>query len=98
MGLDPNQRAYDARIGVRREGMSMASSDILRGTVSGVWIAVGSILLLCGIACLASMAAGGSFVGTSIAWCGGICAILGVVFTGAGAALYYALGAKARTL
>jgi hypothetical protein len=65
--------------------MDGASSDILRATVSGIWTALGSIVLLCGVGCLIAFAAGSE----GILWCGVGCALAGPALVGAGVAVYY---------
>jgi len=62
---------------------------MLRATVSGVWIALGSILLVCGISCLTGFAVGFGFDDTSILGCGTACTIVGSIMIGSGAVLYY---------
>ena len=70
--------------------MSDSSSDILRAVVSGIWIGLGSIVLLCGVGCLIGSAAGAE----DILWCGVGCALGGPALIGAGAAWYYVLRPK----
>ncbi len=65
--------------------MNDASGDILRATMSGIWIALGSIVLLCGVGCLIASAAGAE----GILWCGVGCALGGPTLIGAGVAWYY---------
>ncbi len=65
--------------------MNDASGDILRATMSGIWIALGSIVLLCGVGCLIASAAGAE----GILWCGVGCALVGPTLVGAGVAWYY---------
>ncbi len=67
--------------------MNDASGDILRATVGGIWIALGSIVLLCGAGCLIASAAGTE----DILWCGVGCALGGPMLVGAGVASYYVL-------
>jgi hypothetical protein len=70
--------------------MSDASREILRATVSGIWTALGAIVLLCGAGCLIALAAGAD----DILWCGVGCALGGSVLIGAGVAWYYAFRPK----
>ena len=65
--------------------MNNASGDILRATISGIWIALGSIVLLCGVGCLIAFAAGNS----EMLWCGVGCVLGGPTLVGAGVAWYY---------
>jgi cbb3-type cytochrome oxidase subunit 3 len=63
-----------------------ASRDILRATISGIWTALGSIVLLCGVGCLIAFAAGAE----GILWCGVGCVLGGSTLIGAGVVWYYA--------
>ena len=65
--------------------MNDSSGDILRATISGIWIALGSIVLLCGVGCLICLATGCE----DILWCGVGCSIGGPMLVGAGVAWYY---------
>ncbi len=70
--------------------------EILRSTISGVWVALGSIALTCGIVCLAGSAFGWEIEGTPLIQCGGICGLVGLVLIAAGAVLF--LGFRPRGL
>ncbi len=65
--------------------MNQPGSEIFRATISGIWVALGSSVLVCGVACLIATAAGN----TSILWCGVGCALGGPAMIGAGMAWYY---------
>ena len=65
--------------------MNEAGSEIFRSTISAIWIALGSIILVCGVGCLIAAAVGN----TEILWGGVGCAGGGPVLIGAGAAWYY---------
>ena len=75
--------------------MTEASRDILRATITGIWTALGAIILVCGAGCLIALAAGAD----DILWCGVGCALGGSALIAAGVAWYYALRPrKARSL
>ncbi len=65
--------------------MNEPSDAIFRATISGIWIAIGSVILVCGAGCLIAVAAGNS----SILWCGVGCGVGGPALIGAGVAWYY---------
>ncbi len=70
--------------------MNDAGGDVLRATIGGIWIALGSIVLLCGVGCLIASAAGSE----DILWCGVGCALGGPTLIGAGVATYYLFSPK----
>ena len=65
--------------------MNNSGSDILRGVIGGIWIALGSLVLVCGAGCLIAYAAGND----ELLWCGVGCVLGGPTLIGAGAAMYY---------
>ena len=69
--------------------MSTGTNEIFRATISGVWVALGSIALTCGLICLVGFTAGWEFENTPIIQCGGICGFVGMVLIAAGAALHF---------
>ncbi len=68
--------------------MNDTSRDIFRATISGIWVALGFIVLVCAVACLIATAAGAD----NILWCGVGCALAGSALVGAGVAWYYIVG------
>ncbi len=66
--------------------MNEAGSEIFRATISGIWTALGSIILVCGVGCLIASAAGAE----GILWCGVGCALGGPTLGGAGVVGDYA--------
>ena len=70
--------------------MNNASSDVLRATISGIWIGLGSIVLLCGAGCLIALAAGSE----DILWCGIGCVLGGPAMVGAGVGWYRLSGPR----
>ena len=71
--------------------MNPTSGHIFGATISGVWVAVGIPLILCGAICLVGIAAGWGNWGTSTLSCGGACAVVGAALVAAGALLMYFL-------
>ena len=54
-------------------------SDIMKGGVSAILIAVGYVLLWCGIFCLIGSATGMADKPTEILWCGWGCLVMGAI-------------------
>ncbi len=69
-------------------------SDIMKGGVSAILIAVGYVLLWCGIFCLIGSATGMADEPTEILWCGWGCAALGAIQLVSGIAWYYTVKPK----
>ncbi len=70
--------------------------DIMKGGISAILIAVGYIVLLCGIVCLI-MSATGSMMSdgpTNILWCGVSCVVFAVILMGSGIGWYYIVKPK----
>ncbi len=65
--------------------MNNASGDVLRATIGGIWIGLGSIVLLCGAGCLIALAAGAG----DVLWCGIGCVLGGPAMIGAGIGSYH---------
>ncbi len=65
--------------------MNETSGEIFRATVSGIWIAIGSVILVCAVGCFIALAAGNS----SILWCAVGCGAGGPALISAGVAWYY---------
>jgi hypothetical protein len=76
--------------------MNNTSVDVFRATISGIWMAIGSLILLCGVGCLIGYAVGGDTDGTSLVWCGVGCALGGPALIGAGVAAYYLFRPRSR--
>ena len=70
--------------------MNNASTEVFRATISGIWIGLGTIILVCGAGCLIATAAGND----STLWCGVSCVAGGPALIGAGFAAYYLFGLK----
>ncbi len=70
--------------------------DVMKGSISGILIAFGYILLLCGIFCLIWSATGTS-AGTTFSpfGCGMGCAVAAAILMGSGIGWYYIVKPKA---
>ena len=76
--------------------------DIMKGGISAILIAVGYVVLWCGILCLIWSATGmgngmgnGMTDGQGILWCGVSCLVFTVIMIGSGIAWYYIVKPKA---
>ncbi len=69
--------------------------DIMKGGISAILIAVGYLLLWCGIFCLIGSATGMADEPTNILWCGVMCLVFTVILMGSGIAWYYIVKPKA---
>ncbi len=67
--------------------------DITKGGISAILIAVGYVLLWCGIFCLIGSATG--MAEEDMLWCGVGCVVLGAIQIGSGIAWYYIVKPKA---
>ncbi len=76
--------------------MNNSISDIMKGSVSAILIALGYVLLWCGIFCLIGSAVGMTMNGesTTILWCGVGCLVMGAIQIGSGVAWYYIVKPK----
>ncbi len=68
--------------------------DIMKGGISAILIALGYVLLWCGIFCLIGSATGMAN-GQGILWCGVACVVFATILTGSGIAWYYIVKPKA---
>ncbi len=71
--------------------------DIMKGGISAILIALGYVLLWCGIVCLIMSATGmgnGMPNGQGILWCGVSCLIFSAILMGSGIAWYYIVKPK----
>ena len=66
----------------------------MKGGISAILIAVGYIVLLCGIFCLIGSATGMADGPTGILWCGVSCVVLAAILMGSGIAWYYIVKPK----
>ncbi len=72
--------------------------DIMKGGISAILIAVGYVVLWCGILCLIWSAVGmstGMSNGQGILWCGVSCLVFAAILMGSGIAWYYIVKPKA---
>ena len=70
-------------------------SDIMKGGISAILIAVGYVVLWCGILCLISTAFNGQMAnGQGILWCGVSCVVFAAILIGSGVAWYYIVKPK----
>ncbi len=67
-------------------------SDIMKGGISAILIAVGYVLLWCGVFCLIGSATG--MAEEDMLWCGVGCVVLGAIQMGSGIAWYYIVKPK----
>ncbi len=65
----------------------------MKGGISAILIAVGYVLLWCGIFCLIGSATG--MAEEDMLWCGVGCVVLGAIQMGSGIAWYYIVKPKA---
>ncbi len=70
-------------------------SDIMKGGISAILIALGYVLVWCGIFCLIGSATGMADEPTEMLWCGVGCMVLGAIQMGSGIAWYYIVKPKA---
>ena len=69
--------------------------DIMKGGISAILIAVGYVVLWCGVICLIMSATGMADEPTSILWCGVACVVFAAILTGSGIGWYYIVKPKA---
>ena len=69
--------------------------DIMKGGISAILIAVGYVVLWCGIICLIMSATGMAGGPTSILWCGVGCLVFAAILMGSGIGWYYIVKPKA---
>ncbi len=69
--------------------------DIMKGGISAILIAVGYVVLVCGVACLIGAAIGMADETTYILECGGMCVVVAAIMIGSGVAWYYIVKPKA---
>ncbi len=71
--------------------------DIMKGGISAILIALGYVVLWCGIICLIWSATGGMMAGgpTNILWCGVSCVVFAAILMGSGIGWYYIVKPKA---
>ncbi len=67
----------------------------MKGGISAILIAVGYVVLWCGIFCLIWSATGMADMPTSILWCGAACLVFAAILIGSGVAWYYIVKPKA---
>jgi hypothetical protein len=84
---------------IKKEVDMNSIGDIMKGGISAILIAVGYIVLLCGIVCLIWSATGGMMAemgnGQGILWCGVSCVVFAAILIGSGVAWYYIVKPKA---
>jgi hypothetical protein len=68
--------------------------DIMKGGISAILIALGYVVLWCGMICLIMSAAGMADQPTDIRWCGVGCLVFTVILMGSGIAWYYIVKPK----
>ncbi len=70
--------------------------DIMKGGISAILIAVGYVVLWCGILCLIGFATGMTMNGepTNMLWCGVSCVVFAVILMGSGIGWYYIVKPK----
>ena len=69
--------------------------NIMKGGISAILIAVGYLVLLCGIICLIMAGTGMADMPTSILWCGVGCLVFAAILMGSGIGWYYIVKPKA---
>ncbi len=69
--------------------------DIMKGGISAILIAVGYVVLWCGIICLIMSATGMADQPTSMLQCSIGCLVFAVILMGSGVAWYYIVKPKA---
>ena len=70
--------------------------NIMKGGISAILIALGYVLLLCGIFCLIGTTFNGQMAnGEWMLWCGVSCVVFGAIQMGSGVAWYYIVKPKA---
>ncbi len=72
-------------------------SDIMKGGISAILIALGYVVLWCGIVCLIMSATGGTMNDDprGLLWCGVGCLVFAAILMGSGIAWYYTVKPKA---
>ena len=69
--------------------------DIMKGGISAILIAVGYVVLWCGILCLIWLATGTTDEPTQMLWCGVSCLVFAAILMDSGIAWYYIVKPKA---
>jgi len=71
-------------------------AEIMKGGISAILIALGYVILWCGIFCLIGHAVGGTMTGGpgNMLWCGMGCLVFGPILIGSGVAWYYIVRPK----
>ncbi len=69
--------------------------DVMKGGISAILIALGYVVLWCGIVCLILSATGMADEPTMILWCGVSCLVFAAILMGSGVAWYYIVKPKA---
>ncbi len=69
--------------------------DIMKGGISAILIALGYVVLWCGIICLIMLATGMADEPTMILWCGVSCLVFAAILMGSGIGWYYIVKPKA---
>ncbi len=69
--------------------------DIMKGGISAILIAVGYVVLWCGIICLIMSGTGMADMPTSILQCGVACLVFAAILMGSGIGWYYIVKPKA---
>ncbi len=80
---------------VKKEVQMNSIGDIMKGGISAILIAVGYVVLWCGIVCLIMSATGMADGPTNILWCGVSCLVFAAILIGSGVAWYYIVKPKA---
>ena len=63
--------------------------DVMKGGISAILIAVGYVVIWCGVICLIMAATGmEDMPQDSILWCGGACVVFSAILIGSGIAWY----------
>ncbi len=82
---------------VNKEDKMNSVGDIMKGGISAILIAVGYVVLLCGILCLIWAATGMANEmanGQGILWCGVSCLVFAAILMGSGIGWYYIVKPK----
>jgi hypothetical protein len=88
----------DEKFHTKGKGVEMNSiGEIMKGGISAILVALGYVLLWCGIFCLVGFATGGTMAWEprNMLWCGSGCIVMGVIQMGSGVAWYYIVKPKA---
>ena len=68
--------------------------DVMKGGISAILIALGYVVLWCGIICLIMSATGMPDDPSDIRWCGVACLVFAAILVGSGVAWYHIVKPK----